>query len=337
MAGESIQTDSPSPAQANNVRPADAESILEAAELLRAGEVIGLPTETVYGLAGDALNEAALARIFAVKKRPFFDPLIVHVPEAASAWALASNIPDEARLLAEHFWPGPLTLVLKKMDVVPDLATSGLPHVALRVPAHPVAQAVLRAFDHPLAAPSANRFGRISPTDADAVRAELGGAVPLILDGGPCEVGLESTVLDLSGELPTLLRAGGVPREVLEKLIGPLQQAGLVDNNPAAPGQLKYHYAPRKPLRIVTADFFLNSEPGVGWMVFGSMAAVEEFPNVVENLSSRGDLVEASANFFRALRRLDDNPHVKQMVALRLPDEGLGRAINDRLERAAHR
>ena len=334
MAGESIQTDSASPAQANNVRNATSTAISRAAELLRAGEVVGLPTETVYGLAGDALNPLALARIFEVKHRPLFDPLIVHVPDAEAAWNLALDIPVSARLLAENFWPGPLTLVLKKRDVVPDLATSGLPHVALRVPAHPVAQAVLRACGRPLAAPSANRFGRISPTDAQAVWSELGNAVPLILEGGPCEVGLESTVLDLSGDSPVLLRAGGVPLEKLEELVGPVGQATSVEKNPLAPGQLKHHYAPRKPLRVVAQWADVADMRQAGILAFG-----ESFlPNaaVVLNLSSGADLREAAANFFRALRSLDDHPAVAAIYATSLPDHGLGRAINDRLERASH-
>jgi L-threonylcarbamoyladenylate synthase len=304
-------------------------------ELLREGQVIGLPTETVYGLAADALNPAALARIFEVKQRPLFDPLIVHLAEAAGAWKLATAVPEIAHRLAARFWPGPLTLVLPKKDFVPDLATSGLPNVALRVPAHPVAQALLRAFDGPLAAPSANRFGRISPTDAQAVWSELGDAVPLILDGGPCGIGLESTVLDLSGASPVLLRAGGVPVEELEALVGPLERARPVDDKPAGPGQMKHHYAPRKPLRLVrtVAEIPADAEPG--WLAFDKQPAVRDFLGVVENLSSSGDLREAAARFFCALRRLDDDPRVTAIYAIPLPDHGLGLAINERLTRAA--
>jgi L-threonylcarbamoyladenylate synthase len=208
-----MKTEPHGEAQANNIAPLSPESLARAVELLRAGEVVGLPTETVYGLAGDAMNPVALARIFEVKRRPLFDPLILHFADAAAAFDVAEQIPTAARELAQRFWPGPLTLVLLKRDFVPDLATSGLPHVAIRVPAHPVAQAVLRAFHGPLAAPSANRFGRISPTDAQAVQAELGEGVSLILDGGPCGVGLESTVIFISEHQPILLRAGGVPRD----------------------------------------------------------------------------------------------------------------------------
>ena len=256
-------------AQANNVASPTPEAISRAVELLRAGQVIGLPTETVYGLAGDGLNPAALARIFEVKQRPLFDPLILHFADAAGAFDLAEQIPTHARELAQRFWPGPLTLVLRKREIVPDLATSGLPHVALRVPAHPVAQALLRAFGGPLAAPSANRFGRISPTDAQAVHAELGDAVPLILDGGPCAVGLESTVLLLSENQPVLLRAGGVSVEEIEAIIGSVQHATPVDERPQAPGQLKHHYAPRKPLRVVSSANEIPSRADVGWLAFG--------------------------------------------------------------------
>lgn len=295
--------------------------------------MIGLPTETVYGLAADGLNPVALARIFEVKHRPLFDPLILHVADAVAAWKLAAQVPEMARRLAEKFWPGPLTLVLSKKDLVPDLATSGLPHVALRVPSHPVAQALLRAFGGPLAAPSANRFGRISPTDARAVQSELGDAVPLILDGGPCAVGLESTVLDLSGEKPVLLRAGGVSIEELEALIGPVQRSGPVTDHPSAPGQLKHHYAPRKPLRLVESAEKIPPEKNAGWLAFGE---TPPHPGVIENLSPAANLRAAAANFFRALRHLDDDPRVTIIYATPLPPHGLGLAMNERLERAAH-
>jgi L-threonylcarbamoyladenylate synthase len=294
-----------------------------------------LPTETVYGLAGDGLNPIALARIFEVKRRPLFDPLILHFADAAGAFALAGEVPAIARELAQRFWPGPLTLVLRKSETVPDLATSGLPNVALRVPAHPVAQALLRAFGGPLAAPSANRFGRISPTDAAAVRTELGEAVPLILDGGPCAVGLESTVLSLAEHPPVLLRAGGISLEEIEAVVGPMQHAAPVDDRPQAPGQLKHHYAPRKPLHLVGDIAEIPSQADIGWLAFGTHHISVPFLGVVENLSLTGDLREAAANFFRALRALDDDPRVGTLYARPLPAWGLGAAINERLERAA--
>ncbi len=303
---------------------------------MRAGDVVGMPTETVYGLAGDGLNAVALARIFEVKQRPLYDPLILHFVDADAAFAVARDVLAAAKILAAKFWPGPLTLVLPKREVVPDLATSGLPKVALRVPAHPVAQALLRAFGGPLAAPSANRFGRISPTDAAAVRTELGDAVPLVLDGGPCGVGLESTVLEVNATEIRLLRAGGISVEEIERVVGPIQRANTVrGNKPLAPGQLAHHYAPRKPLRLLAGGD--DDEPpfaaDAGWLTFGAVGRGSV--RVVENLSPMGDLREAAANFFRALRTLDDDPRVRTIYAQRLPDEGLGLAINERLERAA--
>ena len=295
-----------------------------------------MPTETVYGLAGDGFNPAALARIFEIKRRPLYDPLILHFADAEAAFDVAHDVPEQARRLAAQFWPGPLTLVLPKRESVPDLATSGLPKVAIRVPAHPVAQALLRAFRGPLAAPSANRFGRISPTDAAAVRTELGDTVPLILDGGPCAVGLESTVLEVDDGKITLLRAGGISVEEIERITGEkVLRATPVAAAPLAPGQLKHHYAPRKPLKLLAEADALPHSPGAGWLAFGRMGAVDA--DVVENLSPTGDLREAAANFFRALRSLDDDPRVEKIYASRVPDHGLGLAINERLERASAR
>lgn len=294
-----------------------------------------MPTETVYGLAGDGLNPAALARIFEVKQRPLYDPLILHFAEAEGALNVAADVPKVARLLAAKFWPGPLTLVLTKTALVPDLATSGLQKVALRVPAHPVAQALLRAFGGPLAAPSANRFGRISPTDALAVQTELRDAVALILDGGPCTVGVESTVVDVTGDTVTLLRAGGIPVEEIVAVTGPLSRAAPVLDKPLAPGQLAHHYAPRKTLRRVAVPEEIPSGAGAGVLAFGPGHAA--LSGVVENLSARGDLREAAANFFRALRALDEDPRVEILYALPVPAHGLGLAINERLERASAR
>ena len=331
-----MKPDTTPTAQANNIVPDSYDSILLAVKLLREGQVIAMPTETVYGLAADGLNATALAKIFEIKERPLFDPLILHLAEAEDAFKLARHVPEIARKLAERFWPGPLTLVLPKKEIVPDLATSGLPNVALRVPIHPGARALLRNFGGPLAAPSANKFGRISPTDAKAVYLELGDAVPLILDGGPCAVGLESTVLDLSGEKPILLRAGGIPIEEIEEITGPIERATPVDNHPLAPGQLKHHYAPRKPLKLVNTIEEIPARSDVGWLAFGSQIAAASFPGTVESMSYVGDIREAATNFFRALRKLDDHPQVNVLYAVSLPAKGLGLAINERLERAAH-
>jgi L-threonylcarbamoyladenylate synthase len=312
------------------------DDIARAVELLRAGNVVGMPTETVYGLAGDGLNPAALARIFEVKQRPLYDPLILHFIDAEAAFAIARDVPQAARALAAKFWPGPLTLVLPKREHVPDLATSGLPKVALRVPAHPIARWLLQAFGGPLAAPSANRFGRISPTDAAAVRTELGAAVPLVLDGGPCRIGLESTVLEVDADEIRLLRAGGIPVEEIARVVGPVKLANFVrSDKPLAPGQLAHHYAPRKPLRLLAAGDEPPYAADAGWLAFGAVG--RDSVRVVENLSPMGDLREAATNFFRALRTLDDDPRVGTIYAARLSPEGLGLAINERLERAASR
>ena len=293
-----------------------------------------MPTETVYGLAGDGLNESALAKIFEVKQRPLFDPLILHFADAQGAFGVAEEISDTARKLAEKFWPGPLTLVVRKKSLVPDLATSGLPQVAIRVPAHLTAQALLCAFAGPLAAPSANRFGRISPTDAAAVHSELGDSVPLILDGGGCRVGLESTVIDVSGTIPKLLRAGGISLEEIEAHIGPIERAATVEKNPASPGQLAHHYAPRKLLRLVDFPSKIPGGAENGWLAFGPVTATS---NTLRNMAFNADLREAAANFFRDLRALDDDPRVQVIYAIRVPPHGLGLAINERLERASSR
>ena len=358
-----MKPDPSQPAQANNVVTPSPEAISLAVALLREGQVVGMPTETVYGLAGDGLNPAALARIFEVKQRPLFDPLILHFADAERAFGyVEGEVPEMARKLASKFWPGPLTMVLPKMATIPDLATSGMPTFAMRVPAHPVAQELLRAYNGgPIAAPSANRFGRISPTDAQAVRSELGDAVPLILDGGPCAVGLESTIIffhssdaDRSNHVPVLMRAGGIPTETIESVIGPISRmgstmisdegiksAGLVSREwvkkefPAAPGQMKSHYAPRKRLRLTRNTSEIPVRADIGLLVFGKPDWTKDFPGVIENVSSQGDLREAAANFFRALRTLDDHPRVTEIYAASFPNHGLGAAINERLERAA--
>lgn len=307
----------------------------EAAALLSAGQVVGFPTETVYGLAADALNPEAVARIFSVKQRPFFDPLIVHVADWSAAEPYVAEWPRGAAELAKAFWPGPLTLVVPKQPLIPDLVTSGLPYVAIRAPRHPLAQALLRHYPRPLAAPSANRFGRISPTTAPAVLEELGEGVPLVLDGGPCAVGLESTIIAFPDGVPTLLRAGGIPVEEIEKIIGKvsLDKRGVA--TASAPGQLPQHYAPRTPLRVIdTIDEISPAERSrVGLLAWGPIdnGGFAE----VRNLSPSQSLTEAAVHFFSYLRELDASG-IPSIIALRLPEEGLGRAINDRLSRAAH-
>jgi L-threonylcarbamoyladenylate synthase len=307
----------------------------QAVRLLRSGEVVAIPTETVYGLAADALNPAAAAKIFQIKGRPSFDPLIVHLPSLEALDSLAAAFPEKARRLADAFWPGALTLVLPKKPAVPDIVTSGLPSVAVRLPAHPLTRELLQRFGGPLAAPSANRFGRISPTTAQAVFSELGSAVPLILDGGPCAIGVESTIVSFTEEKPRLLRAGGISLEALEACIGPVTVAPT-GSRMEAPGQLPSHYAPGKPLRLVdeTELSALAPDPVAGLLGWGSLPSAGY--GAVLNLSPEKSFTEAAANFFQMLRALDESP-VKKIIALRLPDRDLGRAINDRLARASSR
>jgi L-threonylcarbamoyladenylate synthase len=310
--------------------PATAEAILEAADLLRAGALVAFPTETVYGLGGDATDDAAVAAIFAAKARPSFNPLIVHLAATDAAEAVA-QFDDRARAIAARHWPGPLTLVLPRARDCPVslLAGAGLETIAVRVPGHPVAHALLAAAERPIAAPSANRSGAVSPTRAEHVAEELGDAVALILDAGACPVGIESTVLDLSGETPHLLRPGAVTAEAIEDEIGAL----LVDDGSEgvrSPGQLESHYAPAAPLRLGCA----NPRPGEALLAFG--AQVPEGFDDVRNLSAAGDLSEAAANLFAHLRALD-REGVSGIATMAVPEEGLGRAINDRLRRAAGR
>lgn len=311
------------------VGPAGPEAIAHAAGLLREGGLVAFPTETVYGLGADATRDEAVAAIFAAKGRPRFNPLIVHVPGLAEAEALVL-FDERARAAARHFWPGPLSLVLKRRPDcrVSRLASAGLDTIAIRAPAHPLAQALLQAAGTPVAAPSANRSGRLSPTEAAHVEAELGDHVGLILDGGRTPVGVESTVLDLSGASPALLRPGGVALEELTGLFGPIAPAGSAPGAPRSPGMLASHYAPVLPLRLdATAAC-----PGEALLAFGP--AVPPGFAAVEQLSAKGDPVEAAANLFAALRRLD-RPDFVGIAAMPIPKQGLGRAINDRLRRAA--
>jgi L-threonylcarbamoyladenylate synthase len=307
-------------------------SIDEAARLIREGELVAFPTETVYGLGGDATNERAVAKIFEAKGRPQFNPLISHVLDAGEARRLV-QWSDVADRLAARFWPGPLTLVLPRAKGSPIalLATAGLDTAAIRAPAHPMAQALIRAAGRPIAGPSANRSGAVSPTRAEHVAESLGDRVKLILDGGPCEVGLESTVLDLTTAMPTLLRPGGATREAIEEVIGPVALSHAVPSGNAAhksPGQLASHYAPARPVRLnatsVTAD--------EGLLAFGPQPPAGA--NQVLNLSVSGDLTEAAANLFAHLRALDQ-PANTRIAVMPIPQTGLGLAINDRLRRAA--
>jgi L-threonylcarbamoyladenylate synthase len=304
--------------------------IREAARLLRDGRLVAFPTETVYGLGADATNGRAVAAIFEAKGRPRFNPLIVHVTSLAAAEELTEMTPAAGRLAGE-FWPGPLTLVLKRRENSPlsDLVSAGLDTVAIRVPDHPIARALLAAVERPLAAPSANKSGRVSATQAQHVAADLGKSIAMILDGGPTAHGIESTVLDVTGDQVALLRPGAVPADVIETVLGQkLLRPSSDAARPSSPGQIESHYAPNARLRLDARDV-KNSE---ALLAFGPHPP--ETSGLAINLSSSGDLIEAAANLFAALRALDRSG-AATIAVMPIPDEGLGEAINDRLRRAA--
>lgn len=306
------------------------QAIQEAGRHLRAGGLVAFPTETVYGLGGDATNARAVAAIYQVKGRPSFNPLIIHVPDLAAA-AKLGRFDTRASFLAKRLWPGSLTLVVPKLPGCPiaDLASAGLDTLAIRVPDHPVALSLLAAAGVPLAGPSANRSGGVSPTTADHVEAELGPSLAMILDGGPCRIGLESTVLDLTGERPRLLRPGGVAVETLEASLGEFEvEPPTAGARPASPGMLASHYAPSVPVRLGCAQ----PRPGEGLLAFGANVPMG-YADVL-NLSETADLAEAAANLFGHLRALDQLG-VTGIATMPVPPVGLGRAINDRLRRAA--
>ncbi|GAB4032313.1 L-threonylcarbamoyladenylate synthase [Spirosoma gilvum] len=307
--------------------------IQAAKKFLEAGNVVGIPTETVYGLAGNALNPDAVLTIFRVKKRPSFDPLIIHTDSLDKLSRFVTEIPDVAQKLAAMFWPGPLTLLLPKQDIIPDLVTSGLARVAVRIPNHPLPLELLRSLDFPLAAPSANPFGYISPTTAQHVADQLGDQVPYILDGGSAGVGLESTIIGFEDNQPTVFRLGGLALEQIEQVIGSVSVRTHSTSNPKAPGMLSSHYAPRKPLILLAP----GESPQPGERV-GALAFREPFGGIPTDnqriLSPTGDLNEAAKNLFAHLRALD-NLTVDVIYAEPLPNQGLGWAMNDRLRRAS--
>ena len=303
----------------------NSSSVQDAVTALRNGELVGIPTETVYGLAADASNPEAVARVFAAKGRPSFNPLISHVADIDAA-AREGELDERATALADALWPGPLTLVVPVAASARtcELARAGLSTIGLRVPQHPLARELLGAFDGPLSAPSANPSGRLSPTSASDVARELGDRVAIVLDGGPCRAGIESTIVALAdGEPARLLRPGAIGRDRIERITGPLAEA--VRDRISAPGQLASHYAPRAQLRLEAS----RAEPGEVLLGFGPDA-----PPGVANLSAAGDTVEAAANLYRLLRELDASG-TTTIAVMSIPDTGLGEAINDRLRRAA--
>ena len=309
------------------VLKAETAAIEAAAACLAGGGLVAFPTETVYGLGADARNGKAVARLYAAKGRPAFNPLIAHVGSIEAARRLG-RFDGAAEKLANAFWPGPLTLVLPKQPdcAVANLALAGLDSVAVRLPAHPVARALIAAFGGPVVAPSANRSGHVSPTSAAHVLADLRGRIDMVLDAGPCAVGLESTIVACLDE-PTLLRPGGLAREEIERVLGrALAVAAVADDAPIAPGMLASHYAPKAKLRLDAE----TAEPGEALLAFGPAPKA----GVTLNLSPRSDLIEAAANLFSHLRALDASG-VQRIAVMTVPHEGLGEAINDRLKRAA--
>ena len=318
------------------ILPANEAAVASAARCLAEGGLVAFPTETVYGLGADATNAAAIARLYQAKGRPAFNPLIAHVSDLEAGMRLA-RFDARAIALARAFWPGPLTLVLPKTKdcTVADLATAGLDTIAIRVPAHPVAREILRAFGGPVVAPSANLSGHVSPTTAAHVQSDLAGRIDLIVDGGAVAVGVESTIVGCFDE-PMLLRPGGVPRGEIERVLGrtllqPPEDAGSVTDQPLAPGMLASHYAPHTRVRLNANDI----EAGEALLAFGPAAVPGvDAATAVMNLSARGDLNEAAANLFGYLRALDLSG-ARVIAVMPVPHHGLGEAINDRLRRAA--
>ncbi|MFF5172384.1 L-threonylcarbamoyladenylate synthase [Micromonospora sp. NPDC000089] len=312
--------------------PADT-GIAEAAAVLRAGGLVAFPTETVYGLGANALDARAAARIFEAKARPSFDPLITHLADAADLPMLVGPVAPAVTRLAERFWPGPLTLIVDRPVGIPPIVTSGLDTMAVRVPDEASARALIRAAGVPVAAPSANRFGQLSPTRAEHVVRGLGAAVDLVLDGGSTRCGIESTIVDARGDRPVVLRLGALPVEELTDVVGPVSVRSGTSGQPVAPGTLAAHYAPRTPLRVVgDAEPAAGDGARVGYLAF--RAAPADGYAAVEVLSATGDVTEAAARLFDALHRLDA-AGVTEIVAESAPEVGVGRAINDRLRRAA--
>jgi L-threonylcarbamoyladenylate synthase len=308
------------------------KDILKAKVLLEEGQLVAIPTETVYGLAGSAYNLDAVANIFATKNRPAFDPLIVHAHSIDQVKELVTEIPEKAAILANHYWPGPLTLLLKRKSVIPDLVTSGLDTVAVRIPNKEITLELLRSLDFPLVAPSANPFGYISPTSAQHVEDQLGSKIPYILDGGESNVGIESTIIGFENDEITIHRLGGVSVDEIEALVGKVKVKTHSSSNPLAPGMLENHYSPLTP--ILLGDIESNIEGHSGKKI-GILSFSADFGQQTQKiLAPDGKMTTAAKNLFAYLRWLDRQP-LDLILAELVPEEGLGLAINDRLKRAA--
>lgn len=313
--------------------------------LLKNDRVIAIPTETVYGLAGNALNPFVVNKIYEIKNRPLNNPLIIHLPDTTQLYKYVKDISAIAEKLAAHFWPGPLTLLLSKNDIIPDIVTAGLPNVAVRIPSHPLAVQLLRKLPFPLAAPSANPFGYISPTSAEDVKKMLFGKIPYILDGGPCTKGIESTIVGFDGDMPIIYRVGVITPDAIKRVAGKVEINQKKIQNPLSPGMLPSHYAPHTPLFLtnnMTALLKTLPHSGTGILAFKNPYVTLSLlkgliPEInQEILSPTGNLDEAAHNLYKALHRLD-SLKLERIVAERIPYIGIGIAINDRLERAANK
>ncbi|GGD18699.1 L-threonylcarbamoyladenylate synthase [Hyunsoonleella pacifica] len=312
------------------------KDISKAITLLNNNELVAIPTETVYGLAGNIYSETAIKAIFNTKQRPLFNPLIVHIPNAEYLENVVSYIPEKARLLAEQFWPGPLTMVLPKKDVIPDIITAGKNTVAVRIPNHPVTLELLKTLDFPLAAPSANPFNRISPTTAQHVEDYFKDKIKMVLDGGTCKKGIESTIVGFENDEPILYRLGSIALEDIEAIVGKVPVKNKKENKPNAPGMLHKHYAP-KTKTVLSNNIIKHVEKYIGKRI-----GVLSFRSKIENdgitsqiiLSQTGDLSEAASNLYNSLHKLD-NQKLDIIIVETLPDIGLGKSVNDRLQRAA--
>ncbi len=309
------------------------KNIKIAAAIIRKGGLVIFPTETVYGLGADALNPLAVGKIFEVKKRPYFDPLIVHIHDISYLESICQNVPSVAKKLAQKFWPGPLTLVLPKKDIVPDITTAGLKTVAVRMPSHPAALKLIKESGVPIAAPSANLFGYLSPTSCHDIKEKMQGAVDIILDGGKCELGIESTVIKVEKDIVVVLRPGAVEIEEIEKDVGKVKVVNKKSKQQESPGQLSSHYSPTTPLKVIkNKKCLLPSGKKIGLLAFKKVEKKDIF-HTVEILSHKGDLREAAANFFSSLHRLD-KAGLDIIYAEEVPRIGLGYAIMDRLRKA---
>lgn len=317
-----------------NITKANSESIRQAAEIIKRGGLVAFPTETVYGLGADGLNPIAVAKIFEVKKRPTFNPLILHISEKNSLHKFSSIQNEKVDKLVNKFWPGPLTLVLPKTEIVPDIVTSGNPTVAVRMPNHPVALQLIEASGTPIAAPSANKFGHLSPTEAKHVEKYLGDKVDIILDGGKSIVGVESTIIQFYENEFYLLRPGGLSKEDIEKVIGKIKAGKINPDKPNAPGQLPFHYSPQTPLKFFN-NKFLDKNKKIGALFFKENIIDFPFANV-KILSPYGNLREAAANLFAHLHDLEKE-NLDLILVEPVEEKGLGRAIMDRLRKASNK